>query len=239
MSMSMRILWSIVSKAALRSSITSNVTSSLSILILISMSLWTLRSAVSVEWNWRYADWLTGSDAFSLQWFEEVIANWQPQLPSQRKEGYNMLCGDLFASPCLVLKLVYNGNCLLSWSLQELQKMIENKEEDLRRCKDLHSKQVSEFKDATQELQQNFAKVNIVYHYTRQNAQVVTNLQQTCIAMLSNNLSSGCVNSHCLFPACWQVVNGLLTLKLLQGCWAQQLQIVPTTCYRPGKTSCE
>jgi hypothetical protein len=43
---------------------------------------------------------------------------------------YSMLfCGDLFASPCLVLKLVYNGNCLLvdqwpvtcrltSWALQ-------------------------------------------------------------------------------------------------------------------------
>jgi hypothetical protein len=117
-----------------------------------------------------------------------------------------MLCGDLFASPCLVLKLVYNGNCLLSWSLQELQKMIESKEEDLRRCKDLHSKQVSEFKDASQELQQNFAKVNIVYHYTRQNAQVVTNLQQTCIAMLSNNLSSGCVRT-----ACFQLVDRLST----------------------------
>ncbi len=63
---SIRILWSIVSKAALMSSITSNVTSSLS--ILISMSFCTLRSAVSVECNWRYADWLTGSGAFSLQW---------------------------------------------------------------------------------------------------------------------------------------------------------------------------
>jgi hypothetical protein len=40
-----------------------------------------------------------------------------------------LFCGDLFASPCLVLKLVYNGNCLLvdqwpvtcrltSWALQ-------------------------------------------------------------------------------------------------------------------------
>ncbi|CAB4013651.1 kinesin KIF20B isoform X1, partial [Paramuricea clavata] len=42
--------------------------------------------------------------------------------------------------------------------IEELQKMIESKEEDLRRYKDLHSKQVSELKDATQELQQNFAK---------------------------------------------------------------------------------
>jgi hypothetical protein len=33
--------------------------------------------------------------------------------------------------------------------------------------------------------------------------------------------------SHCLFPACWQVVNGLLTTCYkVNGCWAQQ------TCYK-------
>jgi hypothetical protein len=46
-------------------------------------------------------------------------------------------------------------------------------------------------------------------NYTRKNAQVVTNLEQTC----SNAVPTTCqqVCSHCLFPACWQVVNGLLT----------------------------
>ena len=131
-----------------------------------------------------------------------------------------MLCGDLFASPCLVLKLVYNGNCLLSWSLQELQKMIESKEEDLRRCKDL---QVSEFKDATQELQQNFAKVNIVYHYTRQNAQVVTNLQQTCIAMLFQQLVIR-MCSHCLLTGCQRLVDTEIATRLLSS--------TVTNCYK-------
>jgi hypothetical protein len=40
--------------------------------------------------------------------------------------------------------------------------------------------------------------------YTYKNAQVVTNLQQT----------------HCLFPACWQVLNGLLTTcRVRSGLW--------------------
>ena len=42
------------------------------------------------------------------------------------------------------------------------------------------------------------------------------------VTSCSNNLSSGYV--RCLFPACWQVVNGLLTT--LQSCWASQ------TCYK-------
>ena len=33
----------------------------------------------------------------------------------QTLQGYiNIYCGDLFASLCLVLKLVYNGNCLFT-----------------------------------------------------------------------------------------------------------------------------
>jgi hypothetical protein len=52
-------------------------------------------------------------------------------------------------------------------------------------------------------------------------------LQQTCsrvVAMLFQQLVNR-MCSHCLFPACWQVVNELVN-KLLQGCRAQQ------TCYK-------
>ena len=69
-------------------------------------------------------------------------------------------------------------------------------------------------------------------HYTRENAQVVTNLQQIC--------SNACVTTGCVRTACSQLVD-----NLLQGCWAQQTcssllttyykvvelnRLVPTTC---------
>ena len=58
--------------------------------------------------------------------------------------------------------------------------------------------------------------------YTRKNAQFVTKLQQTC-SNADKLLEQSCVVtrlfqqlvnrmcSHCLFPACWKVVNSLLT----------------------------
>jgi hypothetical protein len=45
------------------------------------------------------------------------------------------------------------------------------------------------------------AVFNCSTNYTRKNAQVVTNLQQTCVAMLSQQLMNR-MYSHCLFPAC-------------------------------------
>ena len=59
-----RTQWSIVSKAALRSSSTSNETSLLSTLVRISLCI--LRT-VSVEWNWWWEDWLSGSGALVIQ----------------------------------------------------------------------------------------------------------------------------------------------------------------------------
>jgi hypothetical protein len=72
--------------------------------------------------------------------------------------------------------------------------------------------------------------VNPAIVYTRENAaNVVTNL--TCsrlVAMLFQQLVNWVACSHRLFPACWQVVNGLLTT-----CYKVELnrQVVPTTCY--------
>jgi hypothetical protein len=70
--------------------------------------------------------------------------------------------------------------------------------------------------------------------YTRKNAQIVTNLQQTC----SNAVPTTCQQDvfallvPSLLTSCqWLVDN------LLQGCSVQQtsvLQVVPTTCYRPA-----
>ena len=60
-----------------------------------------------------------------------------------------------------------------------------------------------------------FANHFRIAFYTRKNAQVVTNLQQTCIAlaiMLFQQLANR-MCSYCLFPACWQVVNGLLATR--------------------------
>jgi hypothetical protein len=70
-------------------------------------------------------------------------------------------------------------------------------------------------------------------------------LWQICsrlVAMLFQQLVNR-MCSHCLFPACWQVVNGLLTTcykvvelnrltRLLNS--TDLLQVVPTTCYRPA-----
>jgi hypothetical protein len=71
--------------------------------------------------------------------------------------------------------------------------------------------------------------------YTRKNAQVVTNLQQTC----SNAVPTTCqqdVLSHCLFLACQQVINSSLKTcyKVVELNNNDFLQVVPTTCYRPA-----
>jgi hypothetical protein len=45
--------------------------------------------------------------------------------------------------------------------------------------------------------------------FSRQNTQIVTNLQQTTGMLFQQLVNRMCL--HCLFPACWQVINGLLT----------------------------
>jgi hypothetical protein len=57
---------------------------------------------------------------------------------------------------CNPLHRIYLNSNLV---FQELKQIIESKEEDLRRCKDLHNKEVTELNDANRELQQNFDKV--------------------------------------------------------------------------------
>jgi hypothetical protein len=78
----------------------------------------------------------------------------------------------------------------------------------------------------------------LIAYYTGKNAQVVTNLQQTC----SNAVPTTCVRqdvfnrmcSHCLFPACWQVVNGLLTTC----CKVVELNRLVTSCSNNLLSSC-
>ena len=66
---------------------------------------------------------------------------------------------------------------------------------------------------------------------TRKNAQLVTSLQQTCIASLHNNLLTGCARTGC--P---KLVDKLLQAcsRLAQAWWTQQpcYKFVTTTCYR-------
>jgi hypothetical protein len=70
-------------------------------------------------------------------------------------------------------------------------------------------------------------------YYTRESAQVVTNLQQTCIAVLLQQLVNR-MCSHCLFPACWHVVNGLLTT-----CYTVvELKRLVTSCSNNWLLSC-
>jgi hypothetical protein len=70
--------------------------------------------------------------------------------------------------------------------------------------------------------------------YTRKNAQVVTNLQQTC----SNAVPTTCQQDvfallvPSLLTSCQLLVNNLLATRLLSS--ADLLQVVPTTCYRPA-----
>ena len=53
----------------------------------------------------------------------------------------------------------------------------------------------------------------IILYTRRKNEQLVTNLQQTCSNVVPTRLviKRYVPCSHFLFPACWQVVNGLLT----------------------------
>ena len=61
-----RMPWSIVSNAAVKSSSTSTTTQPLS--TADKMSLWTLNKAVSVEWFFRYADYICSCKLFSRMW---------------------------------------------------------------------------------------------------------------------------------------------------------------------------
>ena len=68
--------------------------------------------------------------------------------------------------------------------------------------------------------------------YTRKNAQLVTNLQQTC----SKSVATTCwqdMCSHWLSQACWQGCYKPAA-DLLQAWWTQQpcYKFLPTTCYR-------
>ena len=80
-SLSSRIGWSIVSKAAERSSRVSAVTLPLSMAVM--MSLWIFSSAVSVEWSFLYADCHvdvglkpTGNDLFENFGYETQVGYW-------------------------------------------------------------------------------------------------------------------------------------------------------------------
>ena len=80
------------------------------------------------------------------------------------------------------------------------------------------------------------------FTYTRKNAQLVTNLQQTCSKLCWNNLLTGCARTGCpklvdkLLQACSRLATSLMNSTAL-------LQVVPTTCYRAAinnlSTSCE
>ena len=61
------------------------------------------------------------------------------------------------------------------------------------------------------------------FGYTHKNAQVVTNLQQTCY----NAVAAMCSHNCSQLTACWQLATRLLSS-------ADFLQVVPMTCYRPG-----
>jgi hypothetical protein len=67
--------------------------------------------------------------------------------------------------------------------------------------------------------------------YTR--IQLVTNLQQTCTTVVSTTCHQLVIRmcSHCLFLACWEVVNSLL-YKVIDS--TDLLQVVPTTSNRPA-----
>jgi hypothetical protein len=66
------------------------------------------------------------------------------------------------------------------------------------------------------------------FGYTRKNAQVVTNLQQTCYNAVAAMYSHSCSQLvDKLSTACWQLATRLLSS-------ADLLQVVPMTCYRPG-----
>ena len=60
-----------------------------------------------------------------------------------------------FARSLIVIHKYSNSNLILQ--------IIESKEEDLCRCKDLHSKELVELNAANQELQQKFDKVIQIY----------------------------------------------------------------------------
>jgi hypothetical protein len=71
----------------------------------------------------------------------------------------------------------------------------------------------------------------MVYICTRKGAQVVTNLQQTSVATLFQQIVNR-MCSHCLFPAGFQQ----LVDNLVQDCWAQQTcyKLFQQLCYRPA-----
>jgi hypothetical protein len=70
--------------------------------------------------------------------------------------------------------------------------------------------------------------------YTRKNPHKLSQTYSRLVAMLFQQLVNR-MCSHCLFPACWQVVNGLLTTyykvvelnRLVTSCWNNLLSYRP------------